>query len=113
MISLRDEPRPEAADVIRSLQHAVMEVSMLTGANEEIAQMSATELRIDTVLYVVQVLSSLLHFLSFRLSILVLVEDVCRNVRSITCNTHRDRFMNTSMYRLYCFMAAMGGVYFL
>lgn len=49
VIALRDEPRPEAADVIRSLQQAGVEVSMLTGDNEETAQAIATELGIDTV----------------------------------------------------------------
>lgn len=49
VIALRDEPRPEAAEVIRNLYREGVEVSMLTGDNEETAQAIATELGIDDV----------------------------------------------------------------
>lgn len=49
VIALRDEPRPEATEVIRDLRRHGVEISMLTGDNEETAQAIAAELGIDDV----------------------------------------------------------------
>lgn len=49
IIALRDEPRPEARDVISDLHERGVEVLMLTGDNEETAQAIASELGIDDV----------------------------------------------------------------
>lgn len=49
VIALRDEPRPEAKDIIRDLHEMGVEVLMLTGDNEETAQAIAAELGIDDV----------------------------------------------------------------
>ncbi|MFC4986751.1 heavy metal translocating P-type ATPase [Saliphagus infecundisoli] len=49
VIALRDEPRPEAKDVIRELHDMGVEVLMLTGDNEQTAQAIASELGIDDV----------------------------------------------------------------
>lgn len=49
VIALRDEPRPEAKNVIRDLHEMDVEVLMLTGDNEETAQAIAAELGIDDV----------------------------------------------------------------
>jgi heavy metal translocating P-type ATPase len=49
IIALRDEPRPEARDVISDLHERGVEVLMLTGDNEETARAIASELGIDDV----------------------------------------------------------------
>ena len=49
VIALRDEPRPEAKDVIRDLQDMGIEVLMLTGDNEQTAHAIASELGIDDI----------------------------------------------------------------
>ncbi len=49
IIALRDEPRPEAKEVISDLHERGVEVLMLTGDNEETAQAIASELGIDDV----------------------------------------------------------------
>lgn len=49
IIALRDEPRPEAKNVIDNLHEMGVDVLMLTGDNEETAQAIASELGIDDV----------------------------------------------------------------
>jgi Cd2+/Zn2+-exporting ATPase len=49
VVALRDEPRPEAADVIRDLHGDGIRVSMITGDNEGTARAVARELGIDDV----------------------------------------------------------------
>lgn len=49
VIALRDEPRPEAKEVVRSIRERGIEVVMLTGDNRETAHAIGTELGIDDV----------------------------------------------------------------